>query len=136
SNQWDRLLLHPQSRTLQDLSNRTERLWRVLGAAGSEAPFEIEWLRASLRHTGLSYWYAKTRYVRLHGLLADSRIPGDVVDFEIGYWLARRRVGSRWQAISQVLECAGMGRTRDNAMKWRRYQWTRFRNRFHPLLDR
>ena len=115
-----------------ELQARLEMLAVRLGVHGS-LPFAIEWLRASRRQSGLSYWFGRSRVVRLHGLLADRRVPGSVVDFELAYWLAGRTIGESWQGIHAALRRAGLETTAEDALRWRRHAWTAFRNRNHPL---
>jgi hypothetical protein len=133
-SRWETLLCRPECRSEGELRGRLTLLAPRLGVSANEAlPFGVEWLRATRRQTGLSYWYAKSRVVRLHGLMADRRVPGVVVDFELSYWLARRRVGERWQNIHAALLAAGLETVAEEALRWRRKSWTSFRNRHHPM---
>ena len=84
-NCWNTVLLRPGSRTEVDLEAKLLSLGNRFGFADS--PFDVEWLRASLRQTAPSYWYSKSCVVRLHGLLSDPRVPICVIEHELGYWL-------------------------------------------------
>ncbi|HLK56446.1 MAG TPA: hypothetical protein VKU00_07775 [Chthonomonadaceae bacterium] len=131
---WNTLLCRPEARPLAELR---EMLWRLAPRLGYTAqdtlPFTAEWLHATRRQSGTSYWFAKSRVVRLHGLLADKRVPLTIVEFELAYWLARCQVGERWPNIHAVLSRAGMDATAQEALYWRKRAWTAFRNRNHPL---
>jgi len=134
SRAWERFLMQPDRRLEAELQGRLTLLAPRLGfAADAPLPFGVEWLRATRRQTGLSYWYARSRVVRLHGLLSDRRIPGVVVDFELAYWLARRVAGERWQVVHGALCAAGLASVAEEALRWRRHAWTAFCNRHHPL---
>lgn len=129
---WNSVLGAPRSRSAADLCARVEMLAPHLGYVGA-VPFRVEWLRASRRQQGLSYWFSRSRIVRLHGLLALPNAPGAVIDFEIAYWLARRSVGKSWPVIVAAVDAAGMRATVEEALRWRRSAWTSFRRRHHPL---
>jgi len=133
---WNAFLDRSGNRTEAELRGRLALLAPLFGFTSDAPPFAVEWLRATRRQAGLSYWYARTRTVRLHGLLADRRVPGVVVDFELSYWLARRVAGERWQNIHAVLCRTEQGRVADDALRWRCSAWTAFRNRHHPLGGR
>lgn len=131
---WVALLMRPDFRTEAELHGRLTLLAGRLGfAPDAPLPFRVEWLRATRRQRGLSYWYARSRVVRLHGMLADRRVPGAVVDFELAYWLAQRATGGRWPIVRGALLAAGFESMVEEAMHWRRYAWTAFCNRHHPL---
>ncbi|HXG23447.1 MAG TPA: hypothetical protein VNJ09_02740 [Chthonomonadales bacterium] len=59
----------------------------------AEPPFQVAWLAASLWQTGLSYHFSRERVVRLHGLLANPKVPEAVLVFEMACRLAMGRVG-------------------------------------------
>lgn len=130
--QWDRLLNHPNGRTEAALRTRAAGLAPRFGFA--QPPFATEWLRASLRQTAPSYWYAKSRVVRVHGLLSDPRAPQAMIDFELGYWLAHLAVGHQPGRIQQAMDVAGLRAIAGEAANWRRHAWTGFCSRNHPLL--
>lgn len=133
-DRWNAFISRPGSRTEAELRARLEILAVRLGIAPEEPlPFTIEWLRASRRQSGLSYWFGRSRVVRLHGLLADRRVPAVVVDFELAYWLAGRTIGENWKCIHAALRNAGLETVAEDALRWRRHAWTAFRNRNHPL---
>jgi hypothetical protein len=71
--------------------------------------------------------------VRLHGLLADRRVPGSMVEFELAYWLARHVVGDNGPKIRKILCALGLQSTADEALRWRQHAWTAFCKRHHPL---
>ncbi len=130
---WDQFLTQTGRRSEAELCGRLRLLSPRLGFAPETAPFAVEWLRATRRQNGTSYWFARSRVVRLHGLLADRRVPGVLVDFELAYWLARRAAGDQWQAIHAALCRAGLDAQAEEALRWRRHAWTGFCNRHHPL---
>lgn len=129
---WDQFLMSPGIRTVAGLEKRASLLLGKLGH-GDALPLKIEWLKATLRQSGLSYWYAKSGVVRVHGLLADRRVPESVVDLELAYWLLRKVEGGGWSSIQKALQAAGMGPRVEEALRWRRANWTRFRHSRHPL---
>ncbi len=128
---WDTVLARPGNRTELDLAARLELLGPRFGYA--DPPFSVEWLRATLRQTGTSYWFPKSGVVRVHGLLSDPRVPLSIVDYELGYWLARRSVGENVQRIQQALVRARLERASEEAMRWRHRSWKAFCTRHHPL---
>lgn len=128
---WNILLNSPVSRTEQHLQDSLIRLAPKFGFI--DAPFDIEWLRASLRQTAPSYWFARSQVVRLHGLLADRRVPSSMIEFELGYWLARQAVGDNGAKIQRALALAGLQSSSEEALRWRQRAWTAFCNRHHPL---
>jgi hypothetical protein len=131
---WDALLKRTDSRTELELHGRLVLLAPRLGVPSARSlPFSVEWLRATRRQSGLSYWFAKSRIVRVHGLLADRRVPAAVLEFELACWLARHVVGSNWQKIQATLGAADMNAVMEEALHWQRRSWTAFRNRHHPL---
>ncbi len=131
---WNALLCHPNARPLSELR---ELLWKLAPRLGYTAqdklPFEVEWLLATRRQGGTSYWFSQTRVVRLHGLLADRRVPTTVVEFELAYWLTRCQVGDRWQTIYTALGKAGLSTLAEEALLWRKRSWPTFLKRHHPL---
>ena len=130
-SQWNLVLEAKGNRTESELRVRLGLLAPNFGFA--DAPFEVSWLRASLRQTAPSYWFHHSQVVRLHGLLSDRRVPLSVVEYELGYWLARRACGDNPNKISLALKVAGLESGTEEAIRWRRRSWTAFRNRHHPL---
>ncbi len=135
SARWQAVLAAPNARTEQELRQRLHGIFKRIGAASRTPVFEVGWLEASAKQCGTSYWFQRTGTVRLHGLLADRRVPECVVDFELLYWVMRRRIGGSWPAIHLALKQAGFEKTADEALRWRRSSWTSFRRRRHPLND-
>jgi hypothetical protein len=132
---WDTVLLRPDVRTEEELQKRFARVGRRFGFDAEDLlPFEVEWLRATRRQQGLSYWFAREGVLRLHGLLADRRVPEVVVDFELAYWLARLTFGAKWETVHRALCRADLVSVAEDGLRWRRHAWTAFRNRHHPLL--
>ena len=134
-SRWDAWLARPQSRPESELCGRLALLLPKFGLKPENCDFRVEWLRASPRQAGLSYWFASERTLRLHGLLADRRVPGVVLDAEMAYWLARRTAGAKWQNVHATLRRAGLEATVEEAMRWRGHAWTQFFNRNHPLKN-
>jgi hypothetical protein len=128
---WDSHLGRSGFRTEEDLH---ARLLRLAAEFGIRKPyFSVEWLPASLRRTGLSYRFKREKVVRIHGLLADRRVPAEVIDYELSYWLACEKAGAKWQAVERAIKEAGKWESAERAIKWRRHSWPRFRARNHPL---
>lgn len=132
--EWDAYLNQPGFRTEDGLKMLLRRLANRFGLA--EPPFQVAWLAASLRQTGLSYRFSRERMVRLHGLLANPRVPEAVLIFELACWLAMGQVGRLWGRIEQALKDAGLWDDAQQALHWRRYHWTRYRKAHHPLARR
>ncbi|HLJ55950.1 MAG TPA: hypothetical protein VKT77_13000 [Chthonomonadaceae bacterium] len=128
---WLALLSRPGHRTQAELDSQLARLSPEFGHA--DPPFEVEWLHATLRQTAPSYWFSRSCVVRIHGLAADPRVPAALIEAELAYWLARRAVGDNTDRIQRALERAGLERSVQEAMSWRRHAWTAFCGRHHPL---
>jgi hypothetical protein len=128
---WSVPLNCPGNRSEAHLNARLEDLSPHFGFA--DPPFEVEWLRATLRQSAPSYWFSRSRIVRLHGLLADRRAPACMVEFELGYWLARQAVGDNGARIQRAMEAAGLKASAEEALNWRRRSWAAFCTRHHPL---
>jgi len=133
SIKWQQVLCSPSARTEEELREQLHAVFKRIGAAAGVPVFEVGWLQASTKQCGTSYWFHRTGTVRLHGLLADRRVPDYVVEFELAYWVMRHRVGGSWPVIHVALKQAGLGQTADEALRWRRSSWTAFRKRRHPL---
>jgi hypothetical protein len=133
-SRWNAFLSAPGRRTLADIQARHALIATRLAPYASRVPlFTVEWLRASARQAFPSYWYAGQRALRLHGLLADRRVPDAVVDFEITYWLCRQAVGEPWQRIHALLCRSGLDADAGAALAWRKRSWKAFCTRNHPL---
>ena len=132
-SRWDAWLSGSAVRPETELCGRLALLLPKFGLKPSDCDFMVEWLRASPRQSGLSYWFAAERTLRLHGLLADRRVPGVVLDFEIAYWIARQKAGAKWQNVHAAICHAGLEATAEEALRWRGKSWTAFCNRNHPL---
>ncbi len=131
---WDAFLNRPGNRTAEELNGRLALLAPRLGYPPELAlPFTVEWLRATTRQASPSYYLAKSRLVQVHGLLADRRVPGAALDFELAYWLARRAYGASWKSVYAALCAAKLDSMADEALKWRKTKWTAFCTRNHPL---
>jgi hypothetical protein len=130
---WQAFLMQPDRRTPTELQARFGAHAARLGYAHMPLPFRVEWLAATRRQTAPSYWFARERALRLHGLLADPRVPDQLVDFELAYWLARLSVGESWQAIHAALCRADLSAAAGEALDWRKRRWHAFRLRHHPL---
>lgn len=130
---WDTLLLRPDARTEEDLQGRLAVMGKKFGFAEDMLPYEVEWLRATRRQKGLSYWFPEEGVVRVHGLLADRRVPAPILDFELAYWLARLTYGAKWTTVHRALCRTGLDGIAEESLRWRRHAWTAFCNRNHPL---
>lgn len=131
---WDAFLSRTECRSNAELQSRLLAVALRLGLEANPLPFAVEWLHASTRQSGPSYWFAKAQVLRLHGLLADRRVPSALLDFELAYWLARHTVGERWTSIHRLLDKAGMTPLAEEALRWRKRRWPAFCARHHPLL--
>lgn len=134
NQKWSLVLNRAGSRSEAELRSRLSRMSPQFGF--SEPPYRAEWLRATARQTAPSYWFSQSRTVRVHGLLADARVPLAVLEYEIGYWLARRAVGDNPHRIHQALCLAGLDTAAGEAVQWRRRSWNAFRTRNHPLASK
>ncbi len=123
----------PGCRDMEELRKVAHRMFQRIGAGQGEPVFAVEWLNASLRQTGTSYWFAANKTVKLHGLLADRRVPDYVIEFELAYWAMRTRGVAAWPTIHQFLINKGMQKTVEQALLWRQQKWNAFRTRNHPL---
>ncbi len=130
---WNVFLKSSNCRTQAELEAQFRKLHTRFGLPADDPICAIEWLRASRRQEGLSYWFAQERVLRLHGLLADRRVPEIVLDIEIGLWIARHLVGTNQQRMMARMKQAKLEALLPQAMQWRQRQWTRFRNQNHPL---
>lgn len=131
---WRQRLMLPHARTIAEVQQQLCRLQaRVLRGDASLPVFEVEWLKATSRQSGTSYYYDKQKVLRLHGLLSDKRVPIEVIEFELAYWLMRCCVGASWQSIYAALCAADLSEITETAIRWRKAAWTGFRNRNHPL---
>lgn len=134
---WNRYLADAARRSLADLQARHALLATRLAHSTARIPlFSVEWLHATKRQSFPSYWYTQSRTLRLHGLLADRRVPEGVVDFEITYWLCRQAVGEPWQNIHALLCKSGLESAASDALAWRKRNWKTFCARNHPLAAR
>ncbi len=132
--QWELFLNAPNRRTQTEIQARYARIATRLALYAPRLPlFTVEWLHATSRQAYPSYWYAQTRVLRLHGLLADKRVPDKVVDFEMAYWLARQAVGEAWPRIHALLCQAGLQEDAALALDWRKRKWKTFCGKNHPL---
>jgi hypothetical protein len=128
---WNDFLAQPGGRAEQSLRSTLSLLSPRFGF--TEPPFGVEWLRASLRQTAPSYWFGRSCVVRVHGLLSDSQTPISMIEYEIGYWLARRAVGDNTHKIHRALGLTGLEGASLDAARWRRRAWNTFLARHHPL---
>lgn len=132
---WRLFIESPGNRNEAYLNSRLLKLMNQMNIHYTEGnSLTVEWLYASSRQTGLSYWYPKESRIRLNGLLADKRVPEYVIDFELSYWLTRLIVGSGWKKVQARLIMAGMETVVEKSINWRRKSWSSFIRRNHPLL--
>ncbi|MCS6777552.1 MAG: hypothetical protein RMJ43_07680 [Chloroherpetonaceae bacterium] len=130
---WEQWLCRPGYRTVDHLRARLVRLGACFGLPADRLPFDVAWLHASLRQKGLSYWFRREKTVRVHGLIADPRVPDAVLDFELAYWLACLTGGTSWPKWQRALQQAGLQNTAEVALRWRGRYWKRFCVQDHPL---
>lgn len=131
--QWERWLERPECRTVEHLRARLVVLGARFGLPADQLPFDVVWLHASLRQKGFSYWFRRERMVRVHGLIADPRVPDAVLDFELAYWLARLAEGASRVKVQHALRRAGLQTAAEVALRWRVRHWERLCSRDHPL---
>lgn len=131
---WEMYLATPGFRTAHSLQAELEALSRAFGYA--KAPFQVEWLFASPRRNGLSYLFNSDKVVRLHGVLADSFVPDEVIRYELSYWLAVTKAGGSWPAIEQAMKTAGVWPSSQKAIRWRRTIWPSYYAECHPLKSK
>ena len=128
---WESFVSRPDARTLEEVRAVLEEVAPRFGFV--DAPFEVEWLFATTRRTGTSYLYSEIEVLKLHGLLSDRMVPNVVIEFELGYWLAREAVGGNWNHIRHLLITSGSEEVVKQAMEWRDKVWGGFRQTRHPL---
>jgi hypothetical protein len=131
---WEMYLSTPGFRTGTDLQAEVDDLSLAFGYA--EAPFRVEWLHASARRNGLSYHFNSEGVVRVHGVLADSDVPAEVVRYEISYWLAALKSGSTWSSVEKAMKAAGIWPDAQKAIRWRRTAWASYYLESHPLRSK
>jgi hypothetical protein len=124
-DRWQDFLSQPGRRCLPDLQREWSRLSGLLGY--SQPPYEVDWLFATNRQTGMSYLYSRSRVLRFHAALADPKAPIECIQVEMAWWLAQAKVGRRWPAIEKELRHIGLGHALEKSQRWRRSAWTRFR---------
>ncbi len=132
--QWDAYLATDGFRTQQDLEERLADLAPRFGI--TEPGFTVTWLYASPRRLGLSYRFRSENVVRLHAVLANTRVPDEIIDYEICYWLAVETAGGRWSAVEQAMRDAGVWASAERAIQWRRKVWPRYRPANLPLKSK
>jgi hypothetical protein len=128
---WQMYLSSPGFRNEEVLCRRLEVLAPRFGHA--TLPFEVGWLLASPRRNGLSYYFDRESRVRLHGTLADSAVPSEVIDYELGYWLAVFATGNKWRDIENAMRAADTWPRAEKAIQWRRKVWPNYHVHNHPL---
>jgi len=133
SEAWQAYLDNPTFRSHEELESEFAR---VAEAFGIKPAFTIAWLQGSLRRTGLSYRFRREGAVKVHGLLADARVPAEVVEYELSYWLACQKVGHQWSNIEREMKAAGVWERAQKAIRWRRQKWNSFLASNHPLRAR
>ncbi len=131
---WRRFIEQPGNRTESDINHKLQILMKQMKVQFTEnRTINVEWMHASVRQKGLSYWFPIEGKISLHGLLSDRRVPETVIEFELSYWLARLVVGSNWQKVHAVLNRVGLGVTMENGVHWRTKSWPSFMKRNHPI---
>jgi hypothetical protein len=130
---WAAVTKAANARTDGELAKIVQEMFHAIGARVGDPVFGVEWLHASLRQTGTSYYFSANKTVKLHGLLADRRVPESVVRFEIAYWAMRFRGVKAWPVIEKYLRSKGLEPLLDEALLWRQQKWNGFRTRNHPL---
>ena len=126
--------LEPGFRSAETLQAELVRLSEAFGYA--QPPFQVEWLSASARRNGLSYHFDSEGVVRIHGVLADSIVPDEVIQYELSYWLAAGKAGASWRGVESELKQAGVWPSAQRAIRWRRTIWPSFYLESHPLRSK
>lgn len=124
-DRWRTYTTRPGYRSLADVNDRAQQIARRFGL--DEVPFDVDWLLASGRRTGLSYRFREDNVVRIHPLLSAPDVPDEVIDYEVAYWLASTVAGSRWESIEDSMREAGIWTRAQKAIQWRRKVWPRYR---------
>ncbi len=127
AEQWDAYLKTPGFRAESQLQSHLSRIASKFGMR--QPAFAICWLNASPRRTGLSYRTSSTGRVSIHALLADPKVPDEVLDYEICYWTAVEKVGSNWRRVEAAIREAGLWGSAEKAIRWRRRVWPGYRRR-------
>ena len=125
AERWSTFLRQPGFRTEEQLHKRLSALSLDFGF--DSAPFDANWLLASVRRSGLSYRFRNETSIRLNAVLAHPKVPKEVIDYELSYWLAVERVGSRWDNVEKAIQAAGNWDGAGRAIRWRRRVWPQFR---------
>jgi hypothetical protein len=131
---WEMFLNTPEFRTEQALESELNRLAAAFGYQG--APFRVEWLQASSRRNGLSYLFSSDSVVRIHGVLADTIVPDEVIRYELSYWLAVQKTGGAWGRVEKAMKEAGVWPSAQQAIRWRRNIWPSYYQESHPLRSK
>ena len=131
---WEMYLNTPGFRTEEQLQEQLGRLSAAFGF--SHAPFQVEWLKASVRRNGLSYLFNSDSVVRVHGTLSDTFVPDEVILYELSYWLAVVKAGSSWHAVEGAMKEAGIWQSAQKAIRWRRTIWPAYYMESHPLKSK
>ncbi len=128
---WRDWLDRPGLRTANHIATLSERLANNCGF--TVTPFQVEWLHAGLRLRSMSTYAPKAGAVRLHGLLADRRVPDYVVDLQVLYWLGYTVAGSSPHAIFAWMKLVRPQFDGAKPDRWARTTWPKFLEREHPL---
>jgi hypothetical protein len=134
STAWEMYLATPGFRSEASLRARLADLAPRFGF--DDKPFEVDWLLASPRRNGLSYYFSKDSTVRLHATLADCAVPDCIIDYELSYWLALMSVGGKWKDIEAAMNAAGGWDKAQKAIQWRRKVWPSYYIQNHPLKSK
>ncbi len=128
---WTAYLSQDGFRSEDSLRRRFRQLSALFGL--ETPPYDVSWLLASPRRTGLSYRFRGENSVKLHATLADKRVPDEVIDYELCYWLAAEKAGGSWPAIERAFKDAGLWARAEKAIRWRRRSWPAYRQKNLPV---
>ncbi len=127
---WDAYLSRPGFRDMSDLE---VLMTKLADHFHIETTLKIDWLKATPRQNGLSYKYPKEGTIRIHGLLADPKMPEFLIEHEICYWLLTSCGVKGWPRLELVLKRFGKWETFQSAVLFRRKSWEKHVSSNHPL---
>ncbi len=136
TDKWEAFLSNPRHRTANDLQRAFQRMKGALQMEDSLAVQEVQWLYAPTHQKAMSYYYPNSKVVKVHGLLADIRVPQEVVAFEIAYWLVCLHHVTGLERIHSFLAQYGLDESMLEALEWRKRHWERFRIHNHPMINK
>lgn len=121
---WQRWLDMPNMRDIKHLNCKIEH---ILTRFPSGNVPNIEWYPASARQQATTYYHPQTQTIHVHSALANPKVPEYVFDFELGYWIARLKLGPSWDKIRPALLTMMSETDMNLAISWRTRTWPNYR---------